>query len=69
MLDSGFGDMRDASGQAKTTSVMDIAEQRFAWLLKQRGYGFWREDELAWNSLPTSIQPMHTEGPLASLST
>lgn len=25
---------------------MDIAEQRFSWLLKQRGYNFWTEDQL-----------------------
>lgn len=26
---------------------MNIAEQRFCWLLKQRGYKFWTEDQLA----------------------
>ena len=46
MLDCGFGDTRVASRQAKTTSVMDIAERRFAWLLNQRSYGFWSENEL-----------------------
>lgn len=27
-------------------SVMDVAERRFAWLLRQRGYSFWSEDQL-----------------------
>jgi hypothetical protein len=26
--------------------VENVAERRFAWLLKQRGYGFWLEDQL-----------------------
>lgn len=46
MLDCGFVQRRDTGGKAKTTYAMDRAERRFAWLLKQRGYDFWREDQL-----------------------
>ena len=47
---------------------MDTAEKRFSWLLKQRGYQFWTEDQLEQNIVVKGTRPdFYVETPVGNV--